>query len=78
MTRQALAAAFYYPFVQNGLRRLTGLVEASNTDALRLNRHMGWRPEGVLREAARNGDDLIVLGMLRRECRFILSQHRGS
>lgn len=78
MTRQALAAAYYYPFVQNGLRRVTGHVEASNADALRLDVHMGWRREGVLREAAASGDDLIVLGMLRRECRFISREHRGT
>ena len=78
MTRQALAAAYFYPFVQNDRRRVTGLVEASNADALRLNLHMGWRKEGVMRAGARNGDDLIVLGMLRSECRFILKEHRGD
>lgn len=78
MTRSFLAAGFHYPFVQCGLRRMTGLVSADNPEALRLDLHMGWRREGVLRRAAPDGTDIILLGMLRSECRFILREHRGE
>lgn len=78
MTREFLAAGFYYPFVTCGLRRMTGLVAADNEEALRLDMHMGWRPEGRLRHACPDGGDLILLGMLRSECRFILREHRGE
>lgn len=77
MTRQFLAAGFHYPFITNGLRRITGLVQADNPEALRLDLHMGWKREGILREAGENGCDIILLGMLRSECRFIPSEHRG-
>ena len=71
MTRDFLWACFRYPFVQLGVRRVTGLVPASNADALRFDLHLGFKVEGRLREATEEGEDIIVLGMLRRECRFI-------
>lgn len=78
MTRQFLAAGFHYPFVTAGRNRITGLVPASNEAALRLNCHFGYRREGVLREACPDGSDIIILGMLRRECRFLPREHRGD
>jgi L-amino acid N-acyltransferase YncA len=70
LTRAFLREAFAYPFLQCGLRRITGLVSASNKDAMRFDLHLGFRIEGVCREGAPDGD-LFILGMLRRECRFI-------
>ena len=70
LTRAFLREAFAYPFLQCGLRRITGLVSASNKDALRFDLHLGFRIEGLCREGAPDGD-LFILGMLRRECRFI-------
>ena len=70
ISRELLREAFAYPFIQCGLRRLTGLVAASNRDALRFDLHLGFRIEGLCRDGAPDGD-LFILGMLRRECRFI-------
>ncbi len=71
MTRDFLRVAFRYPFNQLGCRRVTGYVPASNADALRFDLHLGFQREGLLREAMDTGEDVIVLGMLRRECRFL-------
>jgi RimJ/RimL family protein N-acetyltransferase len=71
LTREFLTAAFSYPFIQCGLRRVTGLVPAKNADALRFDQHLGFRREGYHHKAASNGGDLISLGMLREHCRFI-------
>lgn len=71
LSRRFLAAGFAYPFVQAGLRRITGLVPASNERALRLNQHFGYRQEGRLRHAADDGGDLIIMGMLREDCPYI-------
>ena len=68
-TTEFLEAAFRYPFVQLGLRRITAFVPASNDKALKLNRHLGFRDEGLLRESAEDGD-MIVLGLLREESRY--------
>lgn len=70
LSRTLLREAFAYPFIQCGLRRVTGLVAASNQDAMRFDLHLGFRIEGLCREGAPDGD-LFILGMLRRECRFI-------
>ena len=69
MTRAFLRTVFRYPFVQLECRRVTGYVPASNADALRFDRHLGFKEEGRMREALPD-DDVIVLGMLKRECRF--------
>ncbi|MCE7797851.1 GNAT family N-acetyltransferase [Sphingobium sufflavum] len=73
-----LAAGFAFPFVEADRRRVTGLVPADNARALRLNQHLGFRQEGVMRNAGPSGQDIIVLGMLRSECRFIpLASRQG-
>lgn len=76
LTRNFIAAGFYFPFVMGGLQRVTGLVPAANARARRLNLHFGYREEGCLRRGAENGDDIIIMGMLREECRFISEEHR--
>jgi RimJ/RimL family protein N-acetyltransferase len=71
MTPEFLFAAFDYPFCKLGMHRVTGLVPRSNVRARKLNRHLGFRPEGCMRRALPNGDDLLVMGMLKGECRWI-------
>lgn len=69
MTREALRAVFRYPFRQLGCRRVTALIAAHNAASRRITEKLGFRQEGVLR-AAVPGDDLIVYGMLREECKL--------
>lgn len=59
-------------FVYNALQvnRITAGVYSWNEPSLKVLRRLGFRKEGVLREY-KNGDDLIIMGMLRRECRYI-------
>lgn len=76
LNREYLIRCFAYPFVQRGYNRITGLVPESNKEALRFDLHLGFKPEGRCREAAPDGGDIIVLGMLRRECRFIPKEYR--
>ncbi len=71
LNRAFLVCAFAYPFTQCGFTRVTGLVSAKNSDALRFDEHLGFVREGVLRRAAADGSDVIVLGMLRDECKYI-------
>jgi RimJ/RimL family protein N-acetyltransferase len=75
LTKDYFIACFSYPFIQLGLSRLTGLVPSQNDQALRFDLHLGFQVEGRLREAL-PGQDIVVLGMLRRECRFIPRQYR--
>ncbi len=71
LTRELLTAAFAFPFIQCGLRRVTALVPAKNRDALKFDEELGFRREGYHPRAAEGGGDLISLGMLRENCRYI-------
>jgi L-amino acid N-acyltransferase YncA len=70
-TRAFLRVCFRYPFEQLKVLRVTGLIAASNAASLRLALHLGFRIEGRLREAADDGGDQLVVGMLHRECRYL-------
>lgn len=70
LVREFLVACFAYPFIQLGLRRVTGLVPASNAAALKFDKNLGFLVEGYHHQAL-GDDDLITLGMLRENCRFI-------
>lgn len=76
LTRAYLTACFAYPFVQCRLRRVTGLVPATNRAALRFDEGLGFRREGYHPRACEGGGDLISLGMLREHCRYISAEHR--
>jgi RimJ/RimL family protein N-acetyltransferase len=69
-TREFLSAAFRYPFVQLGLKRVTGFVPSANLEALKLNKHLGFRVEGLMRDGS-EGCDMVVMGMLAAECRWV-------
>lgn len=77
MSREYLVKVFAYPFVQLGLRRVTGLVAAKNADAMRFDLNIGFKIEGRMRQAMPD-DDLMVLGMLREECRFLYPPYTGA
>jgi hypothetical protein len=70
LTRSFLRAGFGYPFIQLKVRRVTGYVALRNIPSRRLVQHLGFRLEGVKKDALRD-DDLCIYGMTRRECRFI-------
>lgn len=75
MRRAFLRASFMHPFYQWGLRRVTGLVPSKNTVALRFDLHLGFRVEGTVRHALPD-DDIILLGLLREDCRWIPEKYR--
>lgn len=70
LTRQFLRSIFHYPFVQLRCRRMTALVDAKNLKSQRLVEHVGFVREGLMRDAAPN-DDVILYGLLKRDCRFL-------
>lgn len=71
MTPAYLSACFRYPFLQLQCTRVTGLVRADNVEAQKFDEALGFEREGKLREAASDGCDLYVYGMLKRDCRFL-------
>lgn len=75
LSRKYLLALFAYPFIQLKLRRVTGLVPARNESALRFDAHLGFEFEGRCRNALPD-DDIIILGLLRENCKYIHPDHR--
>ena len=70
MNRAFLKASFAYPFRQLGKARVTGRIDALDAKTLDIDKRMGFQIEGRLRNAL--GDrDIIIVGMLRQECRWI-------
>lgn len=58
--------AFDYIFNKLGAARATGLVKAADVTARRFNEHLGFKLEGILRDAFED-DDLCVYGFLRKD-----------
>lgn len=62
---------FRYPFEQLKVRRVTSRTPADNPLALKFVRALGFRQEGCVRAALEGDVDLIILGMLREQCRWL-------
>lgn len=62
-----------YAFLQCGLKRLTGMVPSNEPDILKFDKHLGWREEFVMRDAA-PGADMHVLVMRPEWCRWLAKE----
>lgn len=71
MSREFAVVAMTYPFIQCGMARISSMVSARNILSLRFTRQFGWIQEGVMRCAGNDGEDIILFGMLRSECRWL-------
>jgi RimJ/RimL family protein N-acetyltransferase len=71
MTREYLRYCFHYPFNELGVQRLSGYVDASNANAIRLNEHFGYQREALLKGAAPSGGDVIIYVMRKPDCRYL-------
>ena len=76
ITPEFLWYGFYYPFEQLGVKKLIGLVSSSNVRALRLDKHFGYVHEATIKDAAPDGD-LLILTMTRDQCRFLKGSKHG-
>lgn len=74
LNRAYLTACFAYPFVQLGVSRVSGYVEAWNVDARRFDEHLGFEREAVLRGAATDGGDVILYVMRKEGCKYVGSK----
>jgi RimJ/RimL family protein N-acetyltransferase len=70
MTKEYLRVCFDYPFRQLGVCKIIGIVDSTNEDALRFDRHLGFVEEAIIKDAGKHGD-LHILSMTRQQCRFI-------
>lgn len=70
MCRMFLWAMFDYPFNQLKVKRITGVVAASNLAARRFDEHLGFTLEATLKDAHPDGD-LLIYCMRREQCRWL-------
>ena len=70
MSRDLLWAAFDYPFNKLGVSVILGQICADNTDALRLNRHLGFKVVAEIPDAHMEGD-LVIMAMRKEDCRWL-------
>jgi RimJ/RimL family protein N-acetyltransferase len=70
MTKGLLRAAFDYPFNVCGCKVVLGFVPSGNTEALRLNKHLGFKTEAII-EGAHPDGALHIMSMRREDCRWI-------
>jgi RimJ/RimL family protein N-acetyltransferase len=71
LRRDSLKAFFGYPFQQLGTRRLGTTIPEKNEASICFALHLGFRIEGRLRKANLDGSDLLHLGILREECKYL-------
>lgn len=70
LNREYLWMCFDFPFNQLKVKKVIGLVDSMNADALRFDRHLGFVYEHVIKDAGKQGD-LHILSMTRDQCRFL-------
>lgn len=71
LTKASLRVFFRYPFVDLRCIRVTATVARANKRALDMNRRLGFEIEGCIRDGYGTGRDGLLLGMRRRDCRWI-------
>lgn len=71
LSKEFIVAVMAYPFLQVGYPRISCMVSETNALSLRLTRLFGWKEEGRMRQAGIDGEDVLIFGMLRNECRFL-------
>lgn len=76
MSKNLLWAAFDYPFNKLKKSVIVVTLEASNEDAVRLNRHLGFSVETVIKDAHEHGD-LMIMSMRAENCKWLALKPKG-
>jgi L-amino acid N-acyltransferase YncA len=69
--RAILREVFRYAFVTAKREMLLAILSSANKRAMKYDTHLGFRELLRLPGMHENGDDLVVLGMKRSECRYL-------
>lgn len=70
VSRKFYWAIFDYPFNVLKVKRLTGIVCSSNKAAQRVDEHLGFEKEAVIKDYFPDGDAIIYI-MRPEMCRFL-------
>lgn len=70
--RETLNILFGYPFRQLNCRRMTAIISKKNKKSRSICERLGFVYEGNARKAMNNGDDAIIYGLLKEDCKWLL------
>jgi RimJ/RimL family protein N-acetyltransferase len=70
INRDLLWACFDYPFNILKVKVILASVASTNTEALKLDRHLGFVDKAYIEDAHIDGD-LVILAMRREDCRWL-------
>lgn len=70
MDRNLLWACFDYPFIKLEKKVILATMEASNDEAIKLNRHLGFQDKALIEDAHENGD-LLLMTMRKEDCKWL-------
>ena len=71
VTKEFWQAIFSYPFDDLRVNRITGYLMETNTKAVKLNTHLGFKVEGRLKGAAHDGTDMLAMVMWKDDCKML-------
>ena len=69
-SRSNIQTFLAYPFLQLGCNRVTAIVDARNTKAMRFLKRLGMKCEGNMKEAMDGKNDAVIFGMLFKNCKW--------
>ncbi len=69
--RKLVWVAFHYAFIQAEREALIGLVNSKNAEAMRFNKHLGFKEISRLPGLHDDGGDLVLFKMNKSECKWI-------
>ena len=70
LNKEYLRFCCNYPYEHCKVKFVLGYMDAANTHALRFAKHLGFREEARIREAATEGGDILILKMSREDCKY--------
>lgn len=71
LSRRFVWAMSDYAFVRMGVDRVSVNIEQSNRRSLKFAVHYGFVLEGTKRRGYANGENMIMMGILKEECRWL-------
>jgi RimJ/RimL family protein N-acetyltransferase len=70
MSKDLLWACFDYPFKKLEKKVILATMEASNEEAIKLNRHLGFQDKALIEDAHEYGD-LLLMAMRKEDCKWL-------
>lgn len=77
LSRRLLWVVFDYAFVQNKLKVLFAQVSTGNPKSLKLNLHIGFKQECVLKDVFTDGD-AVITSLRAEDCKYLERKEHGQ